>query len=92
MIGTYIFCVLSLAGAIYLCWCFVELQRASKRRQSMYAARVHQHAPSVVVGHHCVVSIREGKRAPATPVLTAGRREATDLAVIANRAVKQHIR
>jgi len=92
VIGTYIFCVLSLAGAVYLCWCFVELHRASKRRQSMYAAGVYQDAPSVAVGHHCVVSIREGRRVPATPVHTAARRDATDLAVIPNRAVKQHIR
>ena len=91
MIGTYIFCMLSLAGVVYLCWCFVELHRASKRRQSMYAVGVYD-APGIAVGHHCIVSIREGTRVPAVPVLTATRRNATDLAVIPNRTGKQHIR
>jgi len=70
MAGTYIFFAISVAGAAYLCWCFVELHHASKRKLSTYkVGRYPDDFSNVAVGHHCIVFILDGVRIPATPDL-----------------------
>ena len=63
MLAIYIFCAICIAGVAFLGWCFVAFYREGHRTRSTYSVGVYPDDWQLVAGHHCVVSISEGKRA-----------------------------